>query len=285
MLVLSAELGSFSACGRKMGKGQSAVSQGIANLELDLNVVLFNRQGRTPRLTADGERVLLHAKALLRQASEIEKVAGAIEGKQEALIRLMFDDSVCTPALFQILAKFEQKFPYIKLDIMTQASPDIAAYIESDRVDIGIVFSDFSLKHNVDLCLIGNMNFVAVCHPEHPLSQLTSVNIHHLLSHRQLLLKGLNENTLTQISPMSAEIWWSGSFELMREMVLQNCGWAYLPQHMALPLINHDQLHALPVLLDHKPWNLTVDLLWQKGQIHGPGKAWLTESLKSMLDP
>lgn len=36
MLVLCAELGSFSACARNLGKVQSAVSQGIANFEINL---------------------------------------------------------------------------------------------------------------------------------------------------------------------------------------------------------------------------------------------------------
>jgi hypothetical protein len=48
MLVLSAELGSFSACARKLGKVQSAVSHGISNLEVDLGVELFDRSSRSP---------------------------------------------------------------------------------------------------------------------------------------------------------------------------------------------------------------------------------------------
>ena len=43
MLVLSADLGSFSACARKLGKVQSAVSHGINSLEI-LILDLLNKQ-------------------------------------------------------------------------------------------------------------------------------------------------------------------------------------------------------------------------------------------------
>ncbi|MGB1280461.1 MAG: helix-turn-helix domain-containing protein, partial [Vibrio cyclitrophicus] len=46
MFVYAVELGSFSASARQLGKVQSAVSQGISNLEIDFNVQLFDRSTR-----------------------------------------------------------------------------------------------------------------------------------------------------------------------------------------------------------------------------------------------
>jgi len=40
------ETGSFSAAARKLGKVPSAVSMSIANLEIDLDLTLFDRKGR-----------------------------------------------------------------------------------------------------------------------------------------------------------------------------------------------------------------------------------------------
>ena len=42
------ETGSFSAAARKLGKVTSAVSMSIANMEIDLNLKLFSREGREP---------------------------------------------------------------------------------------------------------------------------------------------------------------------------------------------------------------------------------------------
>ncbi|WP_299149817.1 LysR family transcriptional regulator, partial [uncultured Acinetobacter sp.] len=46
------ECGSFSAAARQLGKVPSAVSMSIANLEIDLNLNLFQRIGREPVPTA-----------------------------------------------------------------------------------------------------------------------------------------------------------------------------------------------------------------------------------------
>ena len=43
MFAYAVELGSFSASARRLGKVQSAVSQGISNLEIDFNTTLFDR--------------------------------------------------------------------------------------------------------------------------------------------------------------------------------------------------------------------------------------------------
>ena len=53
-----AELGSFSAAARKLGKAQSSVSALIQNLEIDLGLTLFDRSSRNPRLSQEGAAIL-----------------------------------------------------------------------------------------------------------------------------------------------------------------------------------------------------------------------------------
>ena len=59
IFVAAAEERSFSAAGRRLGRAQSVVSQAIANLEEQLGVELFRREGRYPELTPGGELLLL----------------------------------------------------------------------------------------------------------------------------------------------------------------------------------------------------------------------------------
>lgn len=50
-LLMVVNTGSFSAAARKLGKAQSAVSTAISDLEIDLDLQLFDRSGRYPVLT------------------------------------------------------------------------------------------------------------------------------------------------------------------------------------------------------------------------------------------
>ena len=63
--VQAATQGSFSAAARKLGKSQSTVSAAVASLEIDLDVVLFDRSSRKPTLTPAGHVLLERAEQVL----------------------------------------------------------------------------------------------------------------------------------------------------------------------------------------------------------------------------
>src|SRR4249920_3648759 len=65
--IAAAEEGSFSAAGRKLHRAQSVVSHTLANLEAQLGVSLFERSGRYPQLTEEGQSLLRDARAVADQ--------------------------------------------------------------------------------------------------------------------------------------------------------------------------------------------------------------------------
>ena len=72
LFVSVAEQRSFSAVARDQRKAQSAVSNGIALLEADLGLSLFERSsGRQPRLTEAGSVLLEEAREVLRQCERL----------------------------------------------------------------------------------------------------------------------------------------------------------------------------------------------------------------------
>lgn len=81
--VSAAEKGSFSAAGRALRKAQSAVSTQVSNLETDLGVMLFNRAGRNPSLTAAGERLLAEARLILDRREHLIGIAASFEAHTE----------------------------------------------------------------------------------------------------------------------------------------------------------------------------------------------------------
>jgi len=84
-LVAVARTGSFSAAARALGVAQSAVSQSIAALEVDLDVKLLDRTPRSCRLTPLGEQFLADAQRIVRDAEDsrqrIRRAGRAGEGR------------------------------------------------------------------------------------------------------------------------------------------------------------------------------------------------------------
>ena len=281
MLVLSAELGSFSACARKLGKVQSAVSHGISNLEVDLGVELFDRSSRSPTLTPEGERLLRSAKALLAQSHEFEKIAESILRKEESALTIAVDDALLAPNVSAALKLFALAFPYVQLDLVSLASPDIIHAVADGNVDIGVMFSEIEVNKQVDFCYVGGVDFIAVCHVELPLAGLRVLSESDLAPFRQISVRGSLKKEPQALISMTPSAWWCSSNYAVLELVKQQIGWAYLPASLVQPLVEQGDICKIDVAFDHKPWSAPVDLVFKKGAKRGPAYQWFFEALKN----
>ncbi len=285
MFVLAAELGSFSACARKMGKVQSAVSHGINTLEIDLGVELFDRSSRSPTLTLAGERLLRSAQNLLSQADEFERIAQSIERKEESSLTIAIDDGVSSPELAELFKRLDKQFPTIQIDVLNLASGDICTEVASGDVDIGVMFTEIAVLKQVDFCYVGSIDYVAVCHPDYSLADIDVRLQSDLAPFRQLSVRGKSKIESQSLISIAPKVWWSSSHYSVLEMVKQQVGWAYLPSYLVNEMIEKKELHKVKVAFDHKPWNAPVDLVFKKGRTNGPVFDWLFEELKQIFTP
>ncbi len=91
LLVTVAEAGTFSEAARRLGRAQSAVNYGIANLERGLGVELFDRSHRRPRLTEAGRGLLSDARGVLEAAARLASRATALAGGLEPAEALRYE--------------------------------------------------------------------------------------------------------------------------------------------------------------------------------------------------
>jgi len=284
MFVTVVETGSFSACGRKLNKAQSAVSQGIANLEIDLSTQLFDRSTRKPTLTVKGQQLLSYAQAVLKQANEMQSVALALDKNQEAGLVLALDDALFVPNLQQLLTQFSVRFPATTITINSMASHLVAKRVHSQQADVGLMFSDLLFPHEVDLCYLGCIDFVAVVSVEHPLAAIDVVTTADLIGYRQLLMSYPEHIELNQLPPLSADIWYCDSFNALYRLMKQGLGWSYLPIHMIEQAKINGQVKVLKTTFDHKPWNVAIDRVLVKNQRIGPALTWLSDQMKQLFE-
>ncbi|HLB96362.1 MAG TPA: LysR family transcriptional regulator, partial [Acetobacteraceae bacterium] len=78
LLTVVVEAGSFSAAARRLHRAQSVISYTIANLEAQLGVALFARDGRRPVLTEAGRALIADARRIGRQVDELRARAAAL---------------------------------------------------------------------------------------------------------------------------------------------------------------------------------------------------------------
>ena len=85
------ETGSFASAGRKLNRAVSVVSYGIANLEAQLGLQLFEREGtRRPRLTDAGQAILAEALTIAQGMDGLRATAkGLLEGLEAEVSHLV----------------------------------------------------------------------------------------------------------------------------------------------------------------------------------------------------
>lgn len=284
MFVESAKSGSFSACARKLGKVQSAISQGIAHLETDMNRQLFDRSTRKPSLTEDGERLLVYAEAVLRQSQELNSVVKAMDRMEEPLIRLAVENALLVPKFSHTLQVFAQRFPATAIEVITMTSSDVLTCVTDHHAELGLMFTHHTFSEDVELCYIGNLPFYPVCAKNHPLTQSKMVKVNELIPHRQIMLRGAKGESTHWLPKIAADIWWTNSFSSVAQLVEQGIGWSYLPAYLVDERLTLGQLARLPFSIDHKDWAPSIELITPKNQIKGPALSWLYEAMKELLD-
>ncbi|ROS00126.1 DNA-binding transcriptional LysR family regulator [Sinobacterium caligoides] len=283
IFVTVADTGSFSACARQLNKAQSAISQAIANLELDLDNELFDRRPRKPQLTPQGEQLLSYAKAVLHQSQELKLAAEALQGCVQTELVIAVDEALIMPALEGILSDFSSKYPTIALEINAIASPDVIAAVTDGRAHLGLMFADMDFPDSVDLCFLGNLPFYAVISPDHPLSRVDNITISDLIPHRQLMLKGGDGRGLAQFNSLSPRTWSGNNFFLLRELVRQGLGWCYIPCHLVEQEIDNGNLYRLPLSFDHQPWSVPVERVLPKNAVMSDALQWLSHQIQHLF--
>ncbi|TDK39630.1 LysR family transcriptional regulator [Rhizobium deserti] len=112
--IRSAELGSFSAAGRRLALTPAAVSRNVATLERNLGIRLFQRSTRKLTLTEAGERFLSeirdHVGALQTAITEV-----SLEGGEPAgVLKVSMSPHFGTNYILPLLPDFMARYPRIR---------------------------------------------------------------------------------------------------------------------------------------------------------------------------
>ncbi|MGY5452533.1 LysR family transcriptional regulator [Agarivorans sp. MS3-6] len=229
--VSAAQLGSFSAAARKLGKAQSRVSTAIANLEADLGFELYDRSAKLPVLTPLGQQMLPEAQLVLEQCHRLQSRALTAANKEPISLKIAIDEAIPIEAIHSMFMRIGEQFPYLQLTVTNGTQDDISAAIENKQLDIGLMLSQKALPDNVMFSSLGYVELVLIVGMQHPLTKLTSISYQHLQKYRQLVQ--CNREGLGSSTPISPSHWYVDSFYLISELVAKNQGWAIVPQHIA----------------------------------------------------
>lgn len=132
VFVLAAELGSFSAAGRRLGLSPSAVSKLVTRIEDRLGVRLLTRSTRALQLTVEGEGYLGRARRILHEIEEAERLVAG-DAAPRGRLRVNASVGFGVRCMLPVVPEFLRLYPQVELDI---SLTDTVIDLMEERTDI-----------------------------------------------------------------------------------------------------------------------------------------------------
>lgn len=263
-------LGSFSAVARKLGKSQSSISTSIANLEVDLGLVLFDRTHRKPVLTEHGQVVLRHVEAVLVAQSKLEHAAQELSQGLEARLSVVLSDTYQSDRFETAMAEFELRYPNLELECLIAECDDLLALVQSGRAQIGFVEAQAQYAPDIGAATVAERAEISLYVARtHPLASMAEINADTLADFRELRLATVL-NSLER--PRRGQSWSAPSYLMLMEMAQRGFGWTPLPRW----LVNRFAADSLTELrVRGWPRQVAVDAIWSRTASLGPAGTWL----------
>lgn len=272
------EEGSFAAAGRRLLRATSVVSYAIANLEAQLGVTLFVREGtKKPRLTAAGEAVLEELRLVERGLAGLRaRVSGLAQGLEPRLA-LVVDVMFPTPCLSAALRLFAAEFPGVTLTLRIEALGAVADLVLRGEASLGIGGPLAAEIPGLDRSWLGQVDLIPVAAPGHPLHHSGKIadEVQLVLTDRSDLSKD------REFSVFSPRTWRLGDLGAKHQLLIEGLGWGNMPRWMVADDLAAGRLAVLN--LAEAPGGIyPLFAINRTDAPPGPAARWLAERLSSL---
>lgn len=132
--VTVVQAGSFSEAGRRLGLGQSTVSEQVQRLEKLAARRLLMRDTHSIALTSDGDAMLDFAQAILMANEHAKRYFAAGSGRQR--VRLGASENFVRSCLPEVLRDFQRSHPMVDLELTVALSRTLFDRLDAGELDL-----------------------------------------------------------------------------------------------------------------------------------------------------
>lgn len=136
---LLARLGSFSAVARELNITTPAISKRLSQMEARLGVQLLNRTTRRISLTAEGELYLAHARRILTDIEDMERLVSSAIAAPKGLLRVNATLGFGRSHISPLLSSFLKRYPEVQVQLQLTVNPPA---LTEDAFDVCIRFGE-----------------------------------------------------------------------------------------------------------------------------------------------
>ncbi|RLK55414.1 LysR family transcriptional regulator [Actinokineospora cianjurensis] len=129
----------FTRAAQRAHVAQPSLSKQISSLEAELGAALFTRARGNVALTAAGEALLPIAKRILSDVDSARLEVAELVGLRQGRIRLGATPSVCVGVLADVLRRYHDRYPGIRLQVEESGSRDLTSALLGGELDLALL--------------------------------------------------------------------------------------------------------------------------------------------------
>ncbi|MPW43020.1 LysR family transcriptional regulator [Acinetobacter guerrae] len=274
------ETGSFSAAARKLGKVPSAVSMSIANLEIDLDLNLFERIGREPVATPEAHILYEKTTQLLIEMNQWKQHAHALSTGLESALNIVIVSELLDTNWTDYVSLLSRQFPDLQINIISAPQEDALAMLLDQRAQLAWMFEREHLDYREQFVEIKKESLIPVVSKTHPLAHMQDIKFEDILQQRQIVVAS-RDNTIRPELLFSKNYWRTDNHHSACMMIVRNLGWGVLPSEMFQENPRLKQQLKVLDLLDFTPkFEYYIDLVWSRESKLGSAARYLIEHIR-----
>ncbi|MES2015564.1 MAG: CysB family HTH-type transcriptional regulator [Pseudomonadota bacterium] len=163
---------------------QPGVSRQIRELEDELDIVIFERNGkRLTGLTEPGKGILTIIERLLLEAENLQQASLEYAGKSSGTLTIAATHTQARYALPKVVQGFRAEFPDVRIALQQSAPDHIAEWVISGKADIGIATEGLSQFPDLVSFPCYRWSHLVVVPDGHPLLARPTIRLEDLAAH------------------------------------------------------------------------------------------------------
>ncbi len=272
----------FSAAARQLNRAQSAISQGIANLEAALGVQLFDRSERLPKLTLEGSALLATARGIVRDADALKtqarNMAGGLEPELSIVVDVMFPQEILT----ETVRAFSLQFPATPLRVYVEALGAVAEAVLDRRCSVAIIGTLPTVPANLAKEWLFGVPIVTVVAPSHPLAELSGlISARAAKRHRQIVLSDRSALTTgLDFGVLGDQSWRIADLPTKQAFLRAGLGWGHMPLPAVADDIARKRLVIISIEGEPGATMMPMSAVYRDDEPPGQAGRWLIDRLK-----
>lgn len=150
---------------------QSAVSRQIFNLESELGVDLFIRDGRNVKLTPIGKKFLGHMEKAVKVIDDAKREVEECLDPEKGTIRIGYPSSLANYTLPTVISAFRSEYPHVKFNLNQGAYRSLIDGVIKGEIDMALLGPVPNNVNKIKGQILFHEKIVAVLPIDHPLAK------------------------------------------------------------------------------------------------------------------